>query len=401
MKVWARNISIPIACILALLFSLAPLTLAAADTNCFWSEWTTTVHPTCTLPGQQYRVCTATAVSHRETQAIPALGHDYAAQTKAATCTEDGSRTLACRRCAHSYTEPFGKARGHSYKEEITLQPAPGKEGLSTFTCTYCDAKYTQPIPALATPVPEPDATPTPTPAATPTPAPAPHVHEFSVQTQTPPDCESDGHTTYVCAICAETYTETIPPLGHVYGEWTLGREPSLFVAGLRFKACAHDPQHRLAEPIHALFSLEVNTTDAVMAPINLILLLFFSLALLANFYVIFWDLRRRSKTQKAKKLKVRYLVLALLLMVLIFGLPLALLLFFRHTTYLNLLGFTAVSLIALTGLSLLLYSRRIRHILNGYRGVYEPGAQKGQLVTRNLSRRNRRHREQGIGDGE
>ena len=45
----------------------------------------------------------------------------------------------------------------------------------------------------------------------------ADHVHSYQEVSRTAPTCTEDGVTTYRCATCGDTYTETTPALGHDY----------------------------------------------------------------------------------------------------------------------------------------------------------------------------------------
>jgi len=62
-----------------------------------WGEWTVTKAPTCTAAGEETRVCALDA-THKETQAISALGHDWEwVVTTPATYTAEGVETKTCK----------------------------------------------------------------------------------------------------------------------------------------------------------------------------------------------------------------------------------------------------------------------------------------------------------------
>ena len=48
-----------------------------------------------------------------------------------------------------------------------------------------------------------------------------------------------DGERVYVCANCADRYTEAIPAPGHVPGEWTVVQEAQVNVPGEEQQLCA------------------------------------------------------------------------------------------------------------------------------------------------------------------
>ena len=333
-------------------------------TDHHWGEWITDKPPTCTAPGERHRTCTATAIPHRETQSIPALGHDYKTANKDPTCTNAGVKTYTCKQCGHSYTEPFGQATGHSYKDEITMLPAYDKEGVRTFICEHCGDSYTEAVPKVSE-----------------------HEHQYKVQSEVKADCEQNGYITFACTICGDHYTDTMTATGHSYGEWITDDEPTLFARGHRHKVCENNPEHLISEDIPQLVTLELNTADAVMAPANTGLIFLFTIFLFSDLYVILWDLRKRCKQIKARNLKIRYSLCAAFLAIFIVGFPMILKLFIADITYMNLLAFTAAASIIPTGILLRTVSRRTRRALNGNRGMYEPGVQKGQLISRNRPR--------------
>ena len=43
------------------------------------------------------------------------------------------------------------------------------------------------------------------------------HAHHYTAETTTPATCTESGETTYTCSGCGDSYTETIPALGHDY----------------------------------------------------------------------------------------------------------------------------------------------------------------------------------------
>ena len=104
------------------------------------------VAPTCTANGSYDNVvyCTVCGVeTSRETEIVPALGHDEVAhEAKAPTCTEIGWEAyVTCSRC--DYTTYVEKAAlGHDYKAEVTA-PTCTDKGYTTHTCTRCNDTYT------------------------------------------------------------------------------------------------------------------------------------------------------------------------------------------------------------------------------------------------------------------
>lgn len=62
------------------------------------------------------------------------------------TCTENGSKTLACKNCDFSKEEIIS-ATGHSHIETVTQKVTCDRDGMSTFKCA-CGDTYTKPIAA-------------------------------------------------------------------------------------------------------------------------------------------------------------------------------------------------------------------------------------------------------------
>lgn len=93
-----------------------------------WSD--TETLPTCTEDGEKGRVCSRCGM--KETEKIPALGHDWGAWTVTtpATCTKEGVETRICNR-DHSHVETRTiPATGHNWVDN----------GNGTHTCTNCGA---------------------------------------------------------------------------------------------------------------------------------------------------------------------------------------------------------------------------------------------------------------------
>ncbi len=73
----------------------------------------TTVPATCTEEGSHTVACSVCG-EVLSTEVIPALGHDYQPVVTAPTCTEQGYTTHTCTRCGHSYVDLYTDALGHT-----------------------------------------------------------------------------------------------------------------------------------------------------------------------------------------------------------------------------------------------------------------------------------------------
>ena len=102
-----------------------------------YGEWTVITQPNCTDDGLQERVCVC---GEKETEVIPALGHNYVATPTSATCTEQGFTTYNCSVCGDSYIGDYVAAAGHNI---VTLEGVPATcttEGMTEGKyCSVCN----------------------------------------------------------------------------------------------------------------------------------------------------------------------------------------------------------------------------------------------------------------------
>ena len=166
-------------------------TKSSVCTNHTYNSGTVTVNPTCTAPGTVLYKCTKCSAS--KTGSVPALGHNvmflfgipatcsvsgltdgakcsvcnviltaqkeipklphsYTAETRPATCTENGYIRYTCK-CGASYDEPIS-AKGHTAGAwTVVRQPQAGVSGLEEIRCTVCRAllgtRETAPLPSF------------------------------------------------------------------------------------------------------------------------------------------------------------------------------------------------------------------------------------------------------------
>ena len=113
-------------------------------------SWKTTKAATCTADGSKTRSCQRTGCDHRETEKIPATGHDHKSVITAPTCTEDGYTTHTCA-CGDSYTDSQVAALGHNMGKWQTIKAATcTADGSKKRVCqrTGCDHSETTKIAA-------------------------------------------------------------------------------------------------------------------------------------------------------------------------------------------------------------------------------------------------------------
>ncbi len=148
-----------------------------------WGEWDVTTVPTCTVGGEETRICNRDE-SHVEVHAIDAFGHDFTKEViddahlaSAATCTAKAVYKYGCTKCDEIGTETF---------------------------------EYSN---ALG--------------------------HDFELVSETPATCTADGEKSYKCTRCDETKTEKLPANGHSWGEWVTVKEPTATEKGLAKRTCS------------------------------------------------------------------------------------------------------------------------------------------------------------------
>ncbi len=70
--------------------------------------------------------------------------------------------------------------------------------------------------------------------------------HNYQLESITPATCTEPGSYNYQCMNDPHhTKTETIPPLGHDWGEWTVTKAPTCTEGGTETRVCKRDPSHK------------------------------------------------------------------------------------------------------------------------------------------------------------
>ena len=239
-----------------------------------WGEWIIDKEPTCALPGQKHRSCTATSVLHSEYAEIAPFGHDYKEIIKEPSCTAEGLKTYTCSHCSHSYAQPFGEAAGHKYNSEITTPAAKDKEGVNLYTCELCNDSYTEPMP----------------------------YRQYEITEEIKADCEHKGKTTYTCRIYGDTYSEDFPATGHQWGEWITQERENLTEDGRKCRICVHDSSHIETQVIPAGITMEITPVAVAVNIGNVILIVVSAIILFFEYSVLSWERKERKK--RAEHLK-------------------------------------------------------------------------------------------------
>lgn len=111
-------------------------------------EWKVTKAATCTEKGTKTGTCPC---GYETTDTIPKTEHKPGKYTvtKEPTCTEKGIKKAVCTTCNKEYTEEI-KATGHTYGKWIVEKEATETEkGLKVAVCTACGDKKEQTIPVI------------------------------------------------------------------------------------------------------------------------------------------------------------------------------------------------------------------------------------------------------------
>lgn len=203
-------------------YKCAPVVIPPVETpasNHFYGVdpvWHISKNPTDTTEGLRYRVCEI--CSEKDYETIPARGHKWGEEkssiTTAPTCTDDGVRTYT-KQCLNpdcskeiTRTEPIPK-KGHTKHWEFAVLPTCVTPGHSEyFTCFTCGIHLTEPTELPPTGIHTPGTV----------------IKEEITSDRT---CTQAGSkdVTYACTVCQQEFiqTESISPIGHVWGREDLG----------------------------------------------------------------------------------------------------------------------------------------------------------------------------------
>ncbi len=204
------------------IYALLALTLALGGCLAFaacghehsFGAWEVTKAPTCTEAGERVRTCTD--CGEKETDAIPASGHDWfdVDILEEETCTESGAVLRQCYNCG-SEQEFEIPPTGHSWLTIRTVEPTCTTDGTAVTKCSECGTvDKTETVAAFG---------------------------HFWIKTSTieQPTCTEVGQAEETCKRCKQTQRVEIPALGHVYaGEYTVDVRPSFEQDGSKSYHC-------------------------------------------------------------------------------------------------------------------------------------------------------------------
>lgn len=214
---------------------------------------------TCTTGGKtEGSHCSVCGQVLSEPKDIPALGHDWddGKITTESTCTEEGIKTITCRRCNETKTETIpatghkevidaaqkatctqeGKTQGSHcsvcgeviIKQEIipVLSHTEVKDSAKDATCTEKGLTEGSHCSVCGTVLVEQKEI-----------APLGHDWDQGVVTKNA-TCTETGKRTYTCKTCGETKDEEIPATGHSFDDGVITTEPTCTETGVRTYTC-------------------------------------------------------------------------------------------------------------------------------------------------------------------
>ena len=227
-------------------------------------DWTQTKAPTCTVEGSEKRVCTRTGCTYSETRAIAALGHDWDAGTvtTAPTCEGAGIKTFHCKRsgCGATKTETID-ANGHTWKTDYTVDTAATctTDGSKSIHCSVCNAiksgsavtvpklghdwgEWVITVNETCTTSGSQKRTCKRDVSHTETqvrPA-LDHNYATTFTVDKEPTCTETGEKSKHCSRCdSRSEITTIPAKGHSYGDWITDKNPTCTETGSKHKICS------------------------------------------------------------------------------------------------------------------------------------------------------------------
>lgn len=197
-----------------------------------FGEWTVTKAATCTEAGSRERTCSDCGT--KVTEEIPALGHSWSENyivDKQATCAEEGSESIHCSVCG-AIKEGSSRAiekKEHTYGDwTVTKESTCTQEGSKEKVCSVCKDKVTATIPVID------------------------HSWDEGKVTLDPTG-NKPGIKTFTCSVCGTTKTEDILATGtHTY-VGTVTKEATCTETGIMTYTCTdEDCTASYTEPIPA-----------------------------------------------------------------------------------------------------------------------------------------------------
>ena len=158
--------------------------------------WVTTNAPSCTVDGEERSDCDR--CDYFETKVLKSNGHDYHSEvTLEPTCVAKGTETYTCSKCQDTYTKELAETGVHTEatREENRVEATCGADGsydLVTY-CSVCDAVIKTEQKTI----------------------PATGEHNYEEEVTKEPTCIALGEKTFTCSGCDASYTEEMAEVEH------------------------------------------------------------------------------------------------------------------------------------------------------------------------------------------
>ena len=148
-------------------------------------------------------------------ETIPTLGHTFKDVVVDPTCISRGYTQHICESCGYTITDTYVGVVDHSWNQGVVYEEATAEhEGTMLYICDICGDSKTESIPKLV------------------------HEHEY-VESVTAPTCTEQGYTTHTCS-CGDSYVDSyVDALGHDFGEWVETTAPTCTDKGEETRCCS------------------------------------------------------------------------------------------------------------------------------------------------------------------
>jgi cytochrome c2 len=185
--------------------------MVAKVENHIWNNGEITKAATCTEDGSKTYTCQNCGETKAET--INKLGHSYISVVTAPTCTAEGYTTYTCSRCGDSYVDKKVAATGHSWNNgEVTKAATCTEDGSKTYKCQNCGETKTETINKLG--------------------------HSYT-SVVTAPTCTAEGYTTYTCSRCGDSYVDKkVAATGHSWNNGEVTKAATCTEDGSKTYTC-------------------------------------------------------------------------------------------------------------------------------------------------------------------
>ena len=104
-----------------------------------FSDWNTTIEPTCNINGEEARVCSICA--EKEKRVIYSEWHNFVETLIEPSCLIQGQKKYTCSKCGYSYSETISANLGHDYRDTV-IAPTCITNGYTSHKCTRCGEEY-------------------------------------------------------------------------------------------------------------------------------------------------------------------------------------------------------------------------------------------------------------------